>query len=78
MSGISQKVIKSARITEMPKGIFDPMPEVWVFVEGSEKEVKLFDYYPDELSFSPSEFIGLTVQQAISLKFKKDQQYLRT
>ena len=40
------------------------MPEVIVTVEGQDEEQKLFSYYPDELSFHPSEFIGLTVEEA--------------
>ena len=37
----------------------------------------LFSYYPDELSFTEDEFIGLTVQEALSLVHKKDKEYLR-
>ncbi len=40
--------------------------------------VKLFDYYDDELSFTPSEFVGLTVQQAHDLFRKKDVAYLQS
>lgn len=69
--------IKSARITEMPKQLFDPMPKVYVTTEDG-KEQFLFEYYPDELSFAPSEFVGLTVDEARSLKFKKDVAYLRS
>lgn len=70
------KIVK-ARITEQPKDIFDPMPQVWVTLEdGSEK--MLFDYYPDEISFRPEEFIGLTEEEAVSLKQQKDVTYLRS
>jgi hypothetical protein len=64
-----------ARITEMPKGLFDPMPKVFVKLEEGEEQF-LFEFYPDEISFSPQEFIGLTIQEAIHLKFTKDRDYL--
>jgi len=62
----------------MPKGFFDPMPKVMVVLEGETQEQELFEYYPDEISFSPQEFIGLTVEEARSLKGKKDRDYLRS
>ena len=70
-------VIQSARITEMPKSLFDPMPKVMVTIEdGTEHE--LFEYYPDEISFTPSEFQGLTIAEARTLKFKKDKDFLQS
>jgi hypothetical protein len=69
--------IISARITEMPKGLFDPMPQVWVTYEDN-KEQMLFEYYPDEISFTPNEFIGMTRSEAVHLKFKKDKAYLQS
>ena len=64
-------------ITEKPKGLFDPMPKVIVaFEDGTTKE--LFEYYPDEISFSESEFIGLTENQAHHLKYMKDKKYLQS
>jgi hypothetical protein len=60
----------------MPEGMFDPMPEVIAtFEDGSTKN--LFSFYPDEVSFTPSEFIGLTEEEAHSLFQKKDTAYLR-
>ena len=70
------KIIK-ATITEMPKSIFDPMPKVIVTTEDN-KEKELFWYYPDELSFTPNEFIGLTIEQAKDLKRQKDLKYLQS
>jgi hypothetical protein len=69
--------ITNARITVQPKNLFDPMPEVWVTYENG-KEEKLFFYYPDEISFTPAEFIGLTREEALSLRHKKDVAYLRS
>lgn len=73
---MDKKIVK-AKITEMPKSLFDPMPKVIAtFDDGSEKE--LFSYYPDELSFHESEFEGLTEREAVHLKYKKDVAYLRS
>jgi hypothetical protein len=70
------KVIAS-RITEQPKSLFDPMPKVYVKLENGKEEF-LFEYYPDEISFTPSEFVGLTIDECRHLKFKKDKNYLTT
>jgi hypothetical protein len=41
----------------MPQGMSDTLPKVTVrFSNGEEKT--LFDFYPDEISFSKTEFIG--------------------
>jgi hypothetical protein len=72
--------ITAATITPMPRpmplGMFDPMPEVIAtFEDGSTKN--LFSFYPDEVSFQSSEFIGLTEEEAHSLFQQKDRAYLR-
>jgi hypothetical protein len=61
----------------MPEGMFDPMPKVKVTLEDG-VEAELFSFYPDELSFSEAEFIGLTVEQARRLFFERDVRYLRS
>ena len=71
--------ITNATITSMPRpmpqGMFDPMPEVIAtFENGSTKS--LFTFYPDEISFHESEFIGLTEEEAHSLFQQKDTAYL--
>ncbi len=73
--------INSATITKMPRpmpeGMFDPMPEVVAtFEDGSTK--RLFSFFPDEVSFQPSEFTGLTEEEAHSLFQRKDTTYLRS
>ena len=73
--------ITSAIITQMPRpmpeGMLDPMPEVVAtFEDGSTKS--LFSFFPDEVSFQPSEFIGLTEEEAHSLFQRKDTTYLRS
>ena len=73
--------ILSVTITDMPRpmpdGMFDPMPEVIAtFEDGTTKN--LFSFYPDEVSFRASEFIGLTEEEAHSLFQQKDTAYLRS
>ena len=73
--------ITDAFITAMPRpmphGMFDPMPEVIAtFEDGSTKT--LFTFYPDEVSFTPSEFVGLTEAEAHTLFQQKDTAYLRS
>jgi hypothetical protein len=61
----------------MPEGMFDPMPEVIAtFEDGSTKT--LFSFYPDEVSFRASEFIGLTEEEVHSLHQQRDTAYLRS
>jgi len=69
--------ITKARITALPKGLLDPLPEVWVTLEDGQEQ-RLFDYYPDEIAFEAAEFVGLTVREAVALKFRKDRDYLRS
>ena len=73
--------IKSVTITPMPRpmplGMFDPMPEVIAtFEDGTTKA--LFSFYPDEVSFRASEFVGLTEEEAHSLFQQKDTAYSRS
>ena len=69
--------ITKARITPLPKCWTDPLPEVHAtFEDGSER--KLFDYFPDELSFTANEFEGLTEEEANRLKFDRDVAWLRS
>lgn len=70
--------IVGVRISPLPKKFGDPMPEVWVMYENSSTEEFLYDYYPDEISFTHNEFIGLTKSEAITLKYNKDRHYLTT
>lgn len=69
--------ITHCRITPLPKDILDPMPKVYVRYD-TEEEHLLFEFYPDEISFSENEFIGLTESEARALKFKKDKQFLQS
>jgi hypothetical protein len=70
--------IVSASVGPFPVSPFSgELPAVRVtFEDGTEKE--LFRFYPDELSFVPAEFIGLTEKEARQLFVKKDTAYLRS
>ena len=73
---VMKNQIVSARITDLPKSIGDPLPEVWaVFQDGTDK--MLFTFYPDEISFQAQDFIGLTEEEATLFKFGRDRAYLR-
>ncbi len=61
----------------MPKGLFDPMPEVVVTYEDDSSE-SLFSYYPDELRFTAEEFVGLNRTEALQLRHDRDVRYLRS
>jgi hypothetical protein len=67
--------IVSVVISPMPLEVWDPLPEVTAaFSDGTER--RLFNYFPDEISFLPSEFVGLTEEEARKLKASKDAVYL--
>lgn len=72
-----EPTIVSARITPLPQHLFDPMPKV-IVVDSAGTETTLFEYYPDEISFTEDEFIGKTIAAARQLKFEKDRAYLRS
>lgn len=77
----SEPVIVSCSIgpfpRPMPEGMFDSMPKVKViFNTGEEKE--LFEFYPDEINFTESEFIGMTEESARRLKFERDVKYIQS
>lgn len=53
------------------------MPSVKVTLSNGES-LKLFEFYPDEISFVESEFIGLTVEEAENLLTQKDMKYIQS
>jgi len=69
--------IISADVGKMPEKMTDPMPQLTASLEDGTRTV-LFTYYPDELTFLPEEFIGLTVEEGKELKRIKDVAYLRS
>jgi len=62
----------------VPPKNWGDMAKVRVELGDSGKMQDLFDFFSDELSFDPSEFVGLTVAEALELKRKKDEAYLRS
>ena len=67
----------SARITPLPRSFCDPMPEV-IVTDNTGMETTIFSYYPDEISFTEVELVGLTLDEARKLKFTKDRAYLQS
>jgi hypothetical protein len=68
--------IVSVVISAIPREVWEPLPIVTAtFDDGSTRE--LFSYLPDEISFLPDEFVGLTEDEARALKAKKDRVYLQ-
>ena len=53
------------------------MPMVKVQFDNGEEKI-LFEFYPDEISFSESEFIGLTEESAHRLRFEKDKKFIQS
>lgn len=76
MEGVRSNLVVSARITPLPQRLGDPLPAVWVTCEDG-TETKVFDFYPDELSFSGDEFVGLTVEECRLLKFGRRRAFLQ-
>jgi hypothetical protein len=74
MANLNEKTITRAWVN--PSKGFGGKAAVYVEIEG--KEVKLFEFYDDELHFSPEEFIGLTLDQGHKLFTKKDVAYLQS
>lgn len=68
--------IVKARITTQPKQLGDSLPEVWVTLSDGTQKV-LFAYYPDEITLTESDFVGLTEDEARLLKFGRDRAYLQ-
>ena len=70
-------LVVSARITAMPRQLGDPLPEAWVTLEDG-TETKAFDFYPDEITFTAEELVGLTLEECRVFKFGRDRSYLQS
>jgi hypothetical protein len=70
-------LIVSARITDLPRDLGDPLPEVWATFEDGNEEM-LFEFYPDEISLRPEDLLGLTAEEARLFKFGRDRNYLQS
>jgi len=75
-----EPTISHARIVGMPRplpeGFGDAMPLIMARLDRGTEQF-LFSFYPDEISFDPSELIGLTLDEARALKLQKDKAYLQ-
>lgn len=70
--------IVSCEIGPYPESMMDfKMPKVNATFDNGERK-DLFSFYPDEISFSAGEFVGLTEDEARTLFHKKDVAYLRS
>jgi hypothetical protein len=69
--------IMNARITDLPRQLGDPLPEVWITLSDRTEKL-LFKYYSDEISFTEQELVGLTEEEARLLKFARDRAYLQS
>ena len=76
MSDNDDRKIVDCHITKSTS-IFDP-PVVMVKYAEDEEFERLFDYFPDEISFTADEFIGKTAAEGRHLKFKKDKAFLQS
>ena len=70
------KEIVSAKIGPMPTSIFGPMPSVTVTYDDDSTE-QLFTFYPDEINFTESEFVGKTRNGAMALRHRRDVAFLQ-
>ena len=55
----------------LPHGVFEQDPRVIATLEDGSR-AELFSFYADERSFSPTEFVGLSVEEGRRLKFAPD------
>ena len=69
------KKIVSAEIIDgpgpWPHGAFEQAPQVIATLEDGSR-IELFSFYAHERSFTPGEFVGLTVDEGRRLKFARD------
>lgn len=69
--------IVSAKIEKIGRGkIFCTNNVIATFEDGHIE--KIFNYYPNEISFTPNEFIGKTKDECFDLFYKKDMEYLKS
>ena len=61
----------------MPAGLLDPSPFAMVTFEDGTHE-RLFTFYPDEITFTENDLVGLTRDQALQLYHKRNVEYLKS
>ena len=70
------RIVKDAKILAAQK--WGEQAKVEILTEGSDEYELLFNYFDDELHFTPDDFIGKTVSAAFLVKHQKDVIYLRS
>jgi len=68
---MSTERIVNVKIINSTNGFFDGPPIFFVELENGE-DVPLFEYDEKKMNYTPSQFIGLSVQEASQLKRLKD------
>ena len=61
----------------MPHALDDPLPKVHAYFDDG-TDAELFEFVPDEISFTESDFVGLTSSEAVTLRHRKDVAYLQS
>ena len=74
---ITNVVLQGVPTVFTPAGMLEQLPRVIATFNDNTTKT-LFEYYPDELSFTEQEFIGLTERQAHDLRHAKDVAYLQS
>jgi hypothetical protein len=68
---VATKIV-AATITDgpgpLPHGVFEQAPRVIATLDDGSR-IELFSFYAHERSFSPAEFVGLSVEEGRRLKF---------
>lgn len=68
---VAKKIVSvdiTAERGPLPQGVFEQDPLVIATLDDGSR-VELFSFYPHERSFSPAEFVGLSVEEGRRLKF---------
>jgi hypothetical protein len=78
-AGIMDKIltVKLKKERPFPEAPFHRIAVEVTTTDNPEKQT-IFTYYPDEISFTQNELIGLTISEAQQLKMQKDIEYLQT
>lgn len=76
IAALPPKILRVS-IGPMPQELGDPVPKVQAFFDDGTDSV-LFEFYPDEISFSETDFVGLTASEAMTLRHRKDVAFLQS
>jgi len=68
--------IKSMRIVPAVPEKCEFKSRAMIVLRGEAEEKLLFTYYPDELTFFPADFVGMTEEEALEKFHECDRRYL--